>query len=59
MSFLANEDIELDNIIEDVISEMKRALEQIEVCDATQDRPTEWNTTRLKKDIERFIEDYS
>ena len=59
MSFLANEDIELDNIIEDVISEMKRALEQIEVCDAMQDPPTERNTTRLKKDIERFIEDYS
>ena len=56
MSFYNSEDIRLNNMMEDITDSMRKALEQIKICE--RDENSEYNTSRLKKDIERFLEDW-
>ncbi len=58
MAFYSEEDCELERLVYDVIDDMKQVLEQIKVCDNMKNPSTDWDTTRLKKGIERFIEDF-
>lgn len=58
MAFYSEEDRELERLVDDVIDDMKQVLEQIKVCDNMQNPSTDWDTSRLKKGVERFIEDF-
>ena len=56
MSFYNQNDIALDNQLNEIKKEMGRALELIDICE--DDPSSEFNTHPLKKDIERFLEDW-
>ena len=56
MSFHNDNDIQLDTKINEMKECMTEALDLIDACD--NDPLSEFNTTRLKKDINRFLEDY-
>ena len=56
MSFYNDNDIQLNKIVNEIKECMEEALEIINNCE--NDRASEYNTYNLKKDIERFLEDY-
>ncbi len=56
MSFHNDNDIKLDMKINEIKECMVDALELIDTCN--NDPLSEFNTTHLKKDINRFLEDY-
>ena len=49
------EDIELQRLVDDVKYDMELVLKQIDLCDALRHPSTEWDTDRLKRDIENFM----
>lgn len=53
--FYGYEDEKLDYRVEDIKRAMQDALYQIDICEA---EGTDWNTTDLKRDINRFLEDW-
>jgi len=56
LSFHNQNDIALYNQLNEIKKEMDRALELIDICE--DDLSSEFNTHPLKKDIERFLEDW-
>ena len=55
MSFCGSEDEKLDNMLVEIGELMNEILDQIEVCD---NNGTDFNTRSLKRDVERFVEDW-
>lgn len=54
--WLNDNDRKLEAITDDIKFEMNRALDQIKECNS--DPLSDYNTDRLEKGINRFIEDY-
>lgn len=55
--FLCDEDCDLEDKMNDIQNDMQQALKAIETCEQNPDG-TVWRTSDLKKDIQRFIEDW-
>ena len=56
MAFYNQNDIALDNKLDEIKDNMREALELIKACD--DDPKSEFDTCRLEKGINRFLEDF-
>ena len=55
MSFCGSEDKKLNKMLIEIGELMNEVLDQIEVCD---NNDTDFDTRRLRRDVERFVEDW-
>lgn len=55
MSFCGSEDKKLNEMLIEIGKLMNEVLDQIEVCD---NNDTDFDTRRLRRDVERFVEDW-
>ena len=55
MSFCGSEDEKINDMLVEIGELMNEVLDQIEVCN---NNDTDFNTRSLRRDVERFVEDW-